>query len=100
MKVQSESGRERRKDKRQTAVDELCGTVMDESLVISSGSDYEPGEESDEDSEGNVLLEEEDMRDFKTGECSRSSGEEEDDDEGEGEGRRTESGKRTRVDVM
>jgi len=100
LKVRSETRRGRRKDKRQTEANELCGTVMDESLVNSSGSDYEPGEESDEESEGNVSLEEEDMRDLEKGECSRSSGEEEDDDEGEGEGRRTESGKRTRVDMM
>jgi len=62
---------------------------MDESLVNSSGSDYEPGEESDEESEGNVSLEEEDMRDLEKGECNRSSDEEEDDDEVDGEGRRT-----------
>jgi len=45
-------------------------------------------------------LEEEDVRDFDKGECSRSSGEEEDDDKGEGAGRRIESGKRKRADVM
>jgi len=67
---------------------------MDESLVISSRSDYDPTEESDAESEGNVSLEEENMRDFQKGKCSRSSGEEEDDEEGSVEERRTESSKR------
>ena len=98
MKVRSDSKRGRRKDKRHTEADDPCGTVMDESLVISFVSDYELGEESDEESKGNVSLG--DMTDFAKGECSRSSSEEEDDEKGEGEGRRTESGKRKRVDLM
>jgi len=89
LKVRSDSGRGRRKDKWHIEVDDPCGTAMDESLVISSGSDYDPGEESNEESKGNVYLEEEEMRDFEKGECCRSSGEEEDDEKGEGEGRRT-----------
>ena len=67
---------------------------MDERLLISSESDYDPAEKSDVESKGNVSLEEENIRDFENGECSRSSGEEEDDEEGSVEERRTESSKR------
>jgi len=81
MKLRSDSGSRRRKGKWRTELDDRCGTVMDESLVISSGSDYDPLEESDAESKGNVSLEEEDMKDFE-------------------KGRRTESGKRKRVDLI
>jgi len=56
--------------------------MMDENLEISFGSDYEPREEGDEESEGNASLEEENIRDFQKGECSGASEEEEDDEEG------------------
>ena len=73
---------------------------MDESLVISSWSDYDPKEESDVESEGNVSVEEETIRDFEKGEYSRSSGEEEDDEEGAVERRRREFAKSKRVDLI
>jgi len=73
---------------------------MDERLVISSGSDYDPAEKSDVESEGSVSLEEENFRDIDKGECSRRSGDEEDDEAGEAEGVRRQSGKRKRVDMI
>jgi len=73
---------------------------MNESLVIFSRIDYDPGEESDAESEGNVSLEEENIRDFENGECSRSSGEEQDNEEGAVEERKTQFGKRKRVDLI
>jgi len=59
---------------------------MDERLVISSGSDYDPAEQSDVESEGSVSLEEENFSNIDKGECSTRSGDEENDEAGEGEG--------------
>jgi len=73
---------------------------MDERLLISSESDYDPAEKSDVESKGNVSLEEENFNDIEKGECSRSSGEEEDDEAGPVEGSRRHSGKRKQVDLI
>ena len=96
MKLRRDSESEKRKGKRAKEGDDRVGTIMDEMLVISSGSDYDPAEKSDVESKGNVSLEEENFNDIEKGECSRSSGEEEDDEAGEVEGRRRQSGKRKR----
>ena len=99
MKLRSDNERGRGKGKWPNEGDDRCGTIMEESLVISSRSDYDPGEESNVESEGNVSLEEQNIRDFEKGECSRSSGEEEDDEEGVVEERRAQFGKRKRIDL-
>jgi len=77
--------------------DDQCGTVMDENLIMSSGSDYDPGEEAEVESEGDVSLEEENIRDFEKCESSRGTEEEGDDEEGEGEERSRKSMKRKRT---
>jgi len=57
MKLRSDSESSRGKGKWQNEVDDRCGTLMDENLIISSESDYDPEEESDTESEGNVFVE-------------------------------------------
>jgi len=76
MKLRSDNESKRGKGRAPNDGDDRSGTAMDENLEISSGSDYEPGEEGDEESEGNVSLEEESIRYFEKGECSMSSEEE------------------------
>jgi len=99
MKLKSDRESRRGKSRVSNDGNDRCGTVIDENLKISSGSDYEPGEEGDEESEGNVSLEEK-IRDFEKGECSSSSEEDEDDEEGAVEQRRTKYGKRKRVGLI
>jgi len=65
MKLRSDSESKREKGKRPNEGDDRCEMVIDENLVISFGSDYDPGEENDAESEGNVSLEEVNIRDFK-----------------------------------
>ena len=100
MKRSRETEIGRRKGKRAKETDDWVGTVMDDSLVISSGSDYDAAEESDEESEGSVSLEEENFSDVDKGECSRRSGNEEDDEASEGEGVRRKSVKRKHADMV
>ena len=100
MKLRSDSESGRGKGRVPNDGDDRCGTVMDENLVISSGSDYGRGDEDDVESESKVSFEEENIRDFEKGECRRSSREEEDDEEGAVKHRSTKFGKRKRVDLI
>jgi len=100
MKLRSDSESSKGKGRVPNDGDDRCGTVMDEKLEISYGSDYTPGEGGDEESEGSVSLEEESIIDFEKGEYSRSSEEEEDDEEVGVEERRGEYSKRKRVGLI
>ena len=97
MKVRSESKSRQGKGRLLNDENDHCGTVMDEQLGMSSGSDYDPREEADVESEGNVSLVEENISDLEKGESSRSMEEGGDGKEGEVEKKSTKYGKRKRA---